>query len=226
MPATTTAQLSGNSIVLLGVFDPSLVQPRLLFEEQILRETDLAELTMDIVLPDTISFHLPWMTVSVETIRFAATTTLTSPAGEPVRDFVADVIDTMKTARVRALGINTDMHFGTSGADAWHRIGHTLAPKEGIWKPVLKEPGLQTMSIKAQRDDEYGGYLLVKVEPSTRIQHGIYVSVNDHFEISEEELEKRPRALSARLSDQWTSCTQRADRIISQIRSFEGVAAC
>ena len=69
--------------------------------------------------------------------------------------------------------------------EAWDRIGHVLAPKDK-WKALLKEPGTRSLTIEGQRPDDYHGYILVKVEPSSVLgPQGVYISVNDHYELTD-----------------------------------------
>jgi hypothetical protein len=37
--------------------------------------------------------------------------------------------------------------------------------------------------MEGQRPDEFRGYIRVQVEPSIKIHPGVYVRVNDHYEI-------------------------------------------
>jgi len=219
MPADT-AGLTGNNIVVIGTFDPAVAQPSALLKEQIIRESDIPDMVIELLIPEAISFRLSWMSAVFEINRLIVTTTLTSPVAEPVRDFVVDVIDLMKNAQIRALGINTNYHFGTAGPDSLNQLGHLLAPKQNLWDAVLKRPLLSSMSIRGQRDDDFQGSLNVKVEPSTRIEYGVYVEVNNHFEVTEPEMLKDPTGLVNRLLDQWEPSIQKAEQIIAMLKKI------
>lgn len=45
---------------------------------------------------------------------------------------------------------------------------------------------MRNLIIQGQRQDEYKGHIQVKIEPSSKIQPGIFISINDHYEIQEE----------------------------------------
>jgi hypothetical protein len=218
--AADTADLTGNNIVLVGTFDPTLAQPATLLKEEIIRISDMPDMVIELLFPDAVSFRLPWMSALIETNRVMVTNTLTNPAPEPIRDFAVDLIDLMKSARIKAMGINTNHHFGTTGPDAINRLGHILAPKEKIWDTVLDRPLLLTMTIRGQRTGDIEGNINVRVEPSTRIEYGVYIEVNNHFEVTDQEMEKEPKGLANRLLDQWVPSIQKAEEIITMIRQL------
>jgi hypothetical protein len=80
------------------------------------------------------------------------------------------------------MGINRDFHYGLESQKAWHRVGDRLAPKQE-WAEVLTEPGLINLMIQGERPDNLEGYLQVRVQPSTRVDLGVYVHVNDHYQL-------------------------------------------
>ena len=209
-------EVSGQSVVLVGSFDPTLVQPQFLLEKGLVRESDLSSLKIETMIPDVAALSFSWLSIVVERTKITASTTLTYPAPEPVRDFILDLVKEMRSSRLTALGINSDHHFQARDVQVWHRVGDRLAPKEGLWDQVLTNPGMQAIWVRGERDDRFDGYILVRVEPSTRISNGIYVQVNDHFEITANEADAAPHALLARLTDQWSASSQRSDRIINR----------
>ena len=46
---------------------------------------------------------------------------------------------------------------------------------------------MRSLLVEAQREDDYSGFLHVRIEPSNQVIPGIYISVNDHFQISTSE---------------------------------------
>jgi hypothetical protein len=57
--------------------------------------------------------------------------------------------------------------------EAWHRIGHLLAPKEP-WDAIMEAPGLRLMLMEGRRQHVKGGTLYVKVEPSVKVERGLF----------------------------------------------------
>jgi hypothetical protein len=90
------------------------------------------------------------------------------------------------------LGINLYFHFQMPSVDYWHKIGHALAPKEP-WKGVLDHPGMRSVWMESPRSDGYTGKINVWVEPSVQIQTGLFVSVNDHYEVPQPDSKADPK---------------------------------
>jgi hypothetical protein len=223
--AESAQEIAGNSIVLLGSFEAASAQPKALLEKGLIRETDLTDLRVDMMLPpDVIALSFPWISFVVERERIVASTTFTSPLAEPVRDFVLDLVEHMTAPRVNALGFNTDYHFATANVGVWHKIGHTLVPKDVLWDKVMKSPGTMSLSLQGQRDDGLSGYVSVRVEPSLRIPNGLYVQVNDHFNGPSASAAEKKFLLET-LDERWTECIDRATRIISAVKDLHAQIA-
>ena len=176
-------EIRGHSVVLVGEFEPPKAHPVELLKNALVSKDDLAELKIDTILPDIVALSFGWIAVTVERNRLTVMTTRSHPMPEPVRDFVVDFLDLIGSSKVIALGINTDLHTQLSSIERWHEIGHLLVPKAPMWNSVLREPGTQSVTIRGVRDDGQLGHVLVTVEPSSIIQHGLYILVNDHFVI-------------------------------------------
>jgi hypothetical protein len=210
------ADLIATSIVLAGAFDPMHLQPSYLAENDLLSEGDLAQVGYQILAPEIGVLTLPWMQVIVEPTKLMATTTLESPLVEPVRDFVFSFYDTLKVRHVTAIGFNHDTHFAVRSEEVWHKVGHQLVPKEGLWRTVLVEPGTASVMIRGKRDDKLAGHVNVKVEPSLRLHPGIYVNVNDHIELGELDSDR----LVSTAGENLESSKKRSDAIIVALKGL------
>lgn len=72
--------------------------------------------------------------------------------------------------------------------------------------------------MEGQRDDGYDGYVQVKVEPSRRYEHSIYVEVNDHFELRQTADKQRgAEKLVEILTNQWLPAAQRSIALGQQL---------
>jgi hypothetical protein len=215
----STGRRNGN-FVLIGVFNPTLLQPANLLKTGALTDADVLELQYDILAPEVAVAKLPWATAIVERDKLVFSTTLQAPAAEPVRDFLLEVVDLQPIKRFTALGINNELHFGISSPDKWHKFGHRLVPKDDLWNKFLKEPGTRTVMVQGKRSDGARGSINVKVEPSTQLNPGIFVQVNDHFDADPETLEKDPEQLLTHLTERWPAIIKRCDQIVAAIREF------
>ena len=115
-----------------------------------------------------------------------------------------------------ALGINHDTHFRVETEAEWHSIGHRLAPKE-IWKGVLIDPGMVGLTMRGQRPDEHKGALIVRVEPSDKIKPGVFVNVNDHYELQSLEPSQGADQILNLLETSWSISVARSRNISETI---------
>ncbi len=82
-----------------------------------------------------------------------------------------------------------------------------------LWKPIVDEPGLNSMTMQGRREDAKGGTLRIKVEPSAKVEFGVYIEVNEEFKAPKDD-EAGARWASNRLAEHWDG-----------ILIFAGVAA-
>ena len=79
------------------------------------------------------------------------------------------------------------MHFPAGSKERWHEIGDLFAPKE-FWKETLGDsPGLRSLTIEGTRPGSKCTRLFIKVEPSVKVEHGVYVNSNEHYQLNEDE---------------------------------------
>jgi hypothetical protein len=217
--AAAPADLIGTSIVIVGQFDPRLLQPANLLSNGLLVEDDIAQLRYDVLAPEITIAKLPWMQLIIEADKLTASSTIQNPAAEPVRDFVFALCDMVPIRRFTAIGINHDTHFAVSSEDIWHKIGHTLVPKDD-WRKVIREPGMLSLTMRGQRDDAHRGSVNVKVEPSMQIRPGIYVNVNDHFDADEKLLNEDPSYLLRIVGESWDESNRRSEKIVTAVKGL------
>lgn len=210
------ADVVGTSIVFVGVFDPLMLQPTYFADNGLLGDSDLAKLRYQFLAAEIAIVDLPWMRLVAEPGKLLASTTPESPIIEPVRDFIFTFYEVLKVRHVTAVGFNHDTHFGVSSVEAWHKVGHSLAPKEPVWVKALVDPGTASLSIQGKRDDEFQGTINVKVEPSLRISPGIFLSVNDHMTLAEPDSDRLVNLATEKL---YTS-KARSDVILASLKEL------
>lgn len=176
-------ELDGASIVLVGSFNPAIVQPAWLARHELIRgeEGDTAEVTL--VSPRASEFVIgSWLTVTVLPNRFQVRV---ADAGHQaaMRDLVVGVLVLLEHTPVSALGINRILHFRVPDEGTWHRVGHTLAPKD-LWGAHVAKPGLLSLAVQGGRPDASSKYVRLQVEPSLQVTPGISFQGNEHFEIA------------------------------------------
>jgi len=188
-------QISAASIVAVGHFNPLIFGRDWLRDKEIIVGNDFEQLKTSIVHPDIVSYEMPWGTFQADRTNFSILTTR-----EPlvrVHDFFVRCFQFLPETPISAVGINRDVHFETASEAARDHVGDVLAPKE-FWGEFVQSGGQKTGGVRSltmehsirkegriARTDGRFGYIRVKVEPSERqdLRYGIYVQVNDHFDL-------------------------------------------
>lgn len=147
-------------------------------------------------------------------------------------DLVARLFtDLLPHVPMHQMGINRSVHFNV-GPEQRERIGLLLAPREpwGEWgKAVssgvgLKHGGLQSLTLVERNvSDRPAGWVQTKLEPSSRIGQGatgIYMEVNDHYELTDSSQTATPHAMMELLLKSFDASIRRSEDIIDQIMSL------
>ncbi|MBI4536000.1 MAG: hypothetical protein HY708_06955 [Ignavibacteriae bacterium] len=203
------SQIQGASIVLMGAFNPAIFHPSWFAANNLLRNEEAKAATVNLVHPDAASFKTEWLDVNVVKQRFQATTVQESYY-ESLRDMVVGILGLLSHTPLRFMGINRDFHFDLTSEESWHGLGHRLVPKHD-WNPLLKNPGMVDLTVRGERPDDLKGHIHVIVQPSARIRYGIFVEVNDHYELkaSDQEIGGADAARII-LSGRWDSSMKRS----------------
>ena len=214
------ADLIGSSIVVTGFLDPTVLQPKTLFEHGLLTKEDAVEMIYDAVLPDLVNLRLPWMLLSAETNRLSASTTLTLPSGEPVRDFVNSLLQLMPRVNINQIGLNHECHIEVGSVEKWHAVGDKILPKHEIWNGLLDDPGMIGITIRSKKAETNVDFQTVRIEPSIRVPHAVYVLVNNHFELREQDPSKALNMASRILIEKWHGSFKKSQTVFDKIREI------
>ena len=167
------------SIVLIGSFNPAIFQPAWFAAKELIREAEATAATVDMIHPEVTSFRVGWLVLNVTRERFVA---MSSDAAQHValRDLVLGTFHILEHTPTSRVGMNRSMHFSLHDEQKWHRLGNMLAPKEP-WADIAIKPGLLSLVMQSNRDDEVPGRTVFRVEPSIKHRFGAYIDVNNEF---------------------------------------------
>lgn len=179
--ASRDPEIYSRSVVLVGSFNPTIFHPQWLARMGLLPKEEADEATVEFAAPQVTKFSTNWFECQVTLDNFQMST-LQAEMEEPLRDLVVGTFDLLPHTPVWSFGLNFDSHFSLSSVDAWHKLGHTLSPKK-IWDGLLEDPGTRAVLIQGRRKDDMPGTVNVRVEPSVRVHPGLYINVNDHFDL-------------------------------------------
>jgi hypothetical protein len=94
-----------------------------------------------------------------------------------LRDLVVGTFELLDQTPTARLGLNRTMHVDLGDDQAWHALGHLIAPKEP-WGGILQKPGMRALLMEAPRSDDVPGRIFFRVEPSQKHPHTVFVDVN------------------------------------------------
>jgi hypothetical protein len=174
--------LEGVSIVVRGVFNPVLFTPAWFREAELIGADELEDSEITIISPDNTTFRVAWLEVTASQDHIQLQTTAVEEV-QRLRDAAIGVLRTLEGYPANALGINRDMHTRYASPDALHRVGDAIAPKQ-LWEDVLEFAGMRSVVMWGARMDTWSGQTNVRVEPSMIVQPGVYISVNEHFDLN------------------------------------------
>tara|TARA_R110002051_G_scaffold9732_8_gene37568 strand:- start:4114 stop:4839 length:726 start_codon:yes stop_codon:yes gene_type:complete len=226
--ATRGIAIEAVTIVIRGAFAPAAFSPLWFREQGLIGDSELANHQIEVITQEFAVFRMGWLQCQISTDGMRLGTEEPEEF-ERLRDAAVGTLQVLRYTPISALGVNRDFHTTMESVDKWHAIGDALAPK-AIWEDVLEVPGMRSVTLWGQRPDQYAGHVQVQVEPSVKLPISIYVSTNDHFELTLETKKIRTRAegwdLTERaaepstqkthlaitvLLDEWAAILQRAE---------------
>jgi hypothetical protein len=212
-------QIQSANVVLRGHFSPAVFHPAWFASNDLLGRQEAEAAKVEIVNPHVAIFTAEWLQVNVVEDRFQAGTVQESHY-EALRDLVIGVLDLLRHTPLRAMGLNRDFHYSLQSEQVWHSVGHRLVPKQD-WEDVLETPGMRSLIVEGKRPDHLDGYIQVKVEPSQQVEYGVFVNVNDHYELksSDTALAGTDKAIQI-LTERWAESMQRSLTIAQKVASL------
>jgi hypothetical protein len=219
------------SVVLVGNFNPAIFSPAWFALNGLVSKQDADQARVALIHPEVSQFDVGQFSIQVDSQRFSASC-LTS-YHEMARDLVVGTFGTcLMHTPITALGINRETHFDTGDFFVRDAVGERLAPKMpwGDWGPEICGPheassdhgGLMRLTMRQGRPGHrYKGYIQADVQPSTLpdlVQTGIYIMVNNHYQLSADSKVAPIRDLLDAIETEWTPALDKSELIIDQIQ--------
>ncbi len=189
-----TPEIDGASVVLVGSFNPTIFTPDWFLKYDVLGQEDFDQTRIRVVHPEITDFQNQWLKVQVTGNRF-----LVETQEKPfirIHDFVlATFRQHLFHTPLQQLGINRTVHFNAGSEADRDKIGYSLAPREpwGKWGEKinsgegLKHGGLRHLTMEIRDlDDRRDGFVRISIQPSSEVDYGVRVDINDHFESPDE----------------------------------------
>ena len=209
-------EIEGFAAVLIGNFNPSIIQPAWLAHHQLIREDEFKTAEVEIIRPEITIFRTGCLILRVLPERFQVDSSTGECLG-PMKDFVVGIFRLLEHTPIAKFGINRNMHFRTPSAEAWHKVGHQLVPKE-LWQDLIDEPGTRSVTVSGKRHDSQSKFFRATVEPSVKIEHGVFVGTNEHFEVASEPAAGNQPTIDL-LASQWEESLRFSKQVAESIIS-------
>ena len=181
MPPPLTAD--STTIIFVGEFRPVWISPSWLHEHGQLSKADLASVQFELLIPnEAINFQAGWVRCvgNPQQLQFE---TQQEEEFERLRDLAVAVLRAVPSLELGLLGINRIVHFEVPSVDAWHAVGDNLVRNDRM-DNALQLPGMRNVTFWGTRPDLYGGRIQVQVEPSFQFPNSIFVTYNDHYDLT------------------------------------------
>lgn len=208
------------SVVVVGSFNPAIFHPDWFLRQKLIADQDATEAKIHMVSTDLTDVQFGGLKLICLPDRFELRTSRISYAAQ-IQDLVVHIFTLLPHTPIKACGINPAAHFRVGSMQYWHKIGHTLAPKEQIWKELFEQPGMRSLIIEAPQGGEFGGEFNITVEPSPKYPPcGIVVRSNRHYALPVDMVHAGATELLLRfLKTEWRPACEMAGRVADLIFS-------
>lgn len=223
------------SIVVPGIYRPLPVSTHWLFDNALIGDPEYDDREVELLLPgEATTFRVGAFQIHCQSDRLHATTEDESEF-ERLRDLVSGMLRLLPDVKISQLGINRNVHFYAADDESWNNIGDSLV-NNGMWDGVLPLSGMRVATFWGARDDKYTGRIQVQVEPSFSYPRAVFVSYNDHYDLSRVDSQPSSRAELQRLpvvaaealaekkaiaieilSESWRESMRRFDSVLERI---------
>jgi hypothetical protein len=207
-----TKEIQSLSFIFGGSFNAQIFSPFWFSSESLIPKIEAEKASVEIVHPQASSFSTDWFKLVVTNNSFSIETYKDSHF-ESLRDLVIGTFQILRHTPIGSLGIQRVLHFRMSSLEEWNAFGNKIAPKE-LWKG-LNDPGLAQLTLQSKRSDAYKGCIMTTIQPSARIKPGIFISIIDHFETSDQN--KGTDESIKIIQSVWDDNGKQADTILSNM---------
>ena len=204
-------------VVLLGDFNPKIFTPAWLAAQELIGEEESKNSNVEILTPDIAVFNLSWCQAQITRNRFAIFTEQDAYFTH-LYDLIANIFQILEHTPIHTLGYNWGMHFICSNEEEWHAFGHSLVP-QNPWKNIFKDSAMLRLDIveKYEKGDPLDGRMQVRVEPSRKFKYGVFININDHYEVSKKEEVVGCSEILSAFKENWSKSEKTAMGIVEQL---------
>ncbi len=172
------------SIVIVGNFNPSIIQPFWFSSKRLIRDQEAQDAKVEVIHSELVKWSLDWMSIEATKTRLEIRSSLEQYFGT-IRDLLVGMLGILKETPISAIGINHLLYFAIPDEERYFEFGNKLVPLSN-WKGIISNPKMFLLDIgEDKRSDNYSGQYHVRVQPSDiklSTPYGILIYINDHFD--------------------------------------------
>lgn len=203
---------AGTTVVLLGAFNPRIFQPMWFAARGLLAESDVD--AQSVIVSDgfsAFSTNVATMFCAQERCQFSASNNTPSP--DVVRDLVVGTFSILKETPIWEVGINHTGHIPAS-VRRWDDVVAQFGDPHRSYE-LLPDQYVLTIELRAPRQDRYDGSRTAQLQPSRRLEGGVYFNLNDDVVLRPPEDRQGLGAVEAldAIDDIWDGSRALADRM-------------
>lgn len=179
---------SKTTIVIAGQFHPGVFTPDWFESHQIVSKEDCENSKINFIDSSTIHIDFGWFSWFSDPQR-AMIELNTDGYDNQMLDLTRSILTMFAYTKVSAIGINFKFFINMNSEEDWHKIGHTLAPKD-VWKSSFGNKDLHygMKETALQVEDYYGENSILNMSVKTannvnepKHPHRLLIEFNNHF---------------------------------------------
>jgi hypothetical protein len=204
-----------HAIVVVGQFNPAIVQPAWLISKGWIGETEGNNARNLIVHSEIARMDFDSFGVEVTQERFLLKATQ-EPFFPLLRDLAVNIFERLKETPIKAVGINSVMHYKFENQANRDEFAWFVHPRT-TWQKVLNDPRIWKAEMVEKRMNGRTGHLRVGMEVSELLKdNGCKFTLNDHYEISQSTHDST-KELVLVLKEEWEKSIQRQKTLVTDL---------
>ncbi len=203
-------------LVLLGNFNPRIVEPLWLAKQGLVAEEEAEQADRQLVDSEMSRIVFPWAELIVLKDQLQVESGAELASDGQLRDLAIGMLRILSHTPVQVVSIQHRVTVIAASEDQWHNVGHNIAPKE-IWEDILKRPGILDFAMQGTRPDDHQGSVKVRIRPLPDPRWGVWINVNDELVVPDPDDPEPGRRAADLLESMWAEAQTRTETIRSQL---------
>jgi hypothetical protein len=208
-------EIDESSIVVLGTFNPAIFHPFWFNAKGLIKPEEAETSKIEVTHPTLTIFSMEWCKLQVEPNRFIIQAV--NPLHfDLIEDLTLGTFSLLESTPANAIGINRMMHFKLESREKIDAFGDMIAPKE-VWKEFMHDPGVANL-VMVDPKEKANRITQITVQKSTRLECGVFIAVNNHFEIEDKTAKTLINILKESWQDSIKTSAEKANLLLDKVK--------